>query len=65
LHVSHLEPYDLGGGVRVIIDAFREFPHPVDDPTEREWGAWLIRTFPPEVCENFHLFCIDGARDGR
>jgi hypothetical protein len=21
-----------------------------DDPTRREWGAWKVRTFPPEVC---------------
>lgn len=49
-------PYDIGGDPCVIIRAIRDEDNQVDDPTEREWGEWKIRTFPPEVCIHFVLF---------
>ncbi len=65
LEVSLQDPYDLGGGPCVIIDALRDCPREGDDPTQREWGFWQVRTFPPQVCENFCLLCVYGAPDER
>jgi hypothetical protein len=65
LRVSLQEPYDLGGGPVVIIDATVEEQHSADDPTGSKWGLWLIRTYPPQVCENFFLFCVPEVADAR
>jgi hypothetical protein len=46
-------PYDTGGAPRVIVEARRPGPLLLSDRTEWEWGAWQVRTFPPEVCEHF------------
>ncbi len=29
-----------------------------DDPTPRQWRAWMALTFPPEVCQHFALVTI-------
>jgi hypothetical protein len=44
------DPSDL----RIVIMPHR--PHPGgDDPAHREWIAWLVDTFPPEVCQHFTM----------
>jgi len=48
----------------VIIDAHRGEPWVGDDPTNRNWGRWLVETFPPEVCQHFVLLSLWPA-DGR
>jgi len=38
----------------IVIIAHR--PHPGgDDPAHRDWIAWLVDTYPPEVCQHFTL----------
>jgi hypothetical protein len=44
----------------VIIEATMDDPHLADDPTEREWGAWKVTTFPPEVCWHFTMLTVYG-----
>src|SRR5262249_38438551 len=38
---------------RIVIISVRNLPGPGDDPTDRQWGAWFVRRFPPEVCRHF------------
>ena len=28
------------------------------DPTDLDWGGWLVDTFPPEVCEHFVMMTV-------
>ena len=48
----------------IVIDAHRGEPWVGDDPTNRDWGRWLVETFPPEVCQHFVLLSLWPA-DGR
>jgi len=48
----------------IVIVAHRGDPRTGDDPTNRNWGRWLVETFPPEVCEHFVLFS-QWPTDGR
>jgi hypothetical protein len=48
----------------VILWAHRSEPWMGDDPTERNWGAWFVETFPSEVCQNFVILSIYPS-DGR
>jgi hypothetical protein len=56
IEVTLAEPYDLGGGPRVIIEALRSYPGKEYDPTHRQLIRWQVDTFPPEV---FQHFCLD------
>jgi hypothetical protein len=39
--------------MRVICDVTREHPGLADDPTDREWGMWILTAFPPDVFRHF------------
>ena len=43
---------------RVVLHARRPLPSTDDDPTDREWGAWLVTTFPAEVARHFCLLSL-------
>jgi hypothetical protein len=38
---------------RIVIISVRNLSGPGDDPTNRQWGDWFVRRFPPEVCQHF------------
>jgi hypothetical protein len=62
----NIEPcYDTREEEGITIDADMDDPHLAYDPTEREWGRWMISTFPPEVCEHFALMTHYWAPDER
>jgi hypothetical protein len=42
----------------VILDTYRSHPGGEDDPTQRNWGRWLIDTFPTEVWMNFCMLTV-------
>ncbi len=51
-------PYDTGDETTLLIQATRadrQLPH---DPTEDEWDAWKIETFPPDVYRYFVLLTV-------
>ncbi len=58
-------PYDTGDETSIVIEArmdYRQLPY---DPTEDEWGAWKVRTFPPDVCRYFVMMTVYGpAHEG-
>jgi hypothetical protein len=33
------------------------------DSTQKDWGQWLVDTFPPEVCRHFCLLTSYGDAD--
>jgi hypothetical protein len=39
----------------IVIWAHRSTTPAGDDPTNWNYGAWMVRSFPPEVCINFVL----------
>src|SRR4051812_44835886 len=39
----------------VVIHAHRPHPGGEDDSTDRDWGQWLVNTYPPEICTHFVL----------
>jgi hypothetical protein len=47
-------------GPGIIIWAHRSPPTSENNWTDREWGAWKVETFPPEVCLNFVLLSTYG-----
>jgi hypothetical protein len=47
-------PDDLG----IVIWTHRTHPGSEDDPTGRDWGAWLVRAFPPDVWRHFVMLTI-------
>src|SRR5437870_3285231 len=53
--VSLQQPYELGGGPRIILDVTRDSATAGSDPTEQNWARWLIETWPPEIWGNFCL----------
>ena len=61
IEVHLAEPYDTGDTPSVIIEARRTGPLLLPDRTERQWGAWKVRTFPPEVCEHFLMMTAHEA----
>jgi hypothetical protein len=56
-------PCDMGDDPRVTIEAWRREPLPADDATQREWGDWLVETFPPDVFRYFGMMLIDELAD--
>lgn len=52
-------PYDTDPDSSIGIWVARDDPHLEEDTTDREWGRWLVRTFPPDVCRYFVMisFC--------
>ena|SRR5437870_6434287 len=51
-------PYDTGDETSILIQATIVDPHRDDNPSQREWGAWKVRTFRPEVCRYFVLLTV-------
>ena len=37
----------------LVLNMYRPHPAATDDPTPRQWRAWMAQTFPPEVCQHF------------
>jgi hypothetical protein len=67
-HLRHIgvtltPPYDTGDEPYLAIEATRSGTYAGDDPTEREWGNWLINTFPADVWRHFSFFVIYGTAD--
>lgn len=59
INVVLFEPYDAGNESGITIEAVRdEDAFALEDPIQREWSAWLVKTFPPEVCEHFGLVML-------
>jgi hypothetical protein len=48
---------DEGNRPSVAIDVAREHPGAGDDPSGRQFGRWVIETFPPEIWS--HLVVMD------
>jgi hypothetical protein len=49
-------PYDTGDEPYITIEAFPAISfQSAADEAENQWGAWKVRTFPPEVCRHFTL----------
>jgi hypothetical protein len=65
LEVSVVDPYDMGGEPRVVIDVFRDDLGLKDDPTDREFGCWILNTFPPEVFQYFVVMSITSQNHAR
>lgn len=40
-------------------------PQGTVDRHGREWDSWIVRTFPPQVFENFLMMSVYGDIDGR
>ena len=53
--VCLVQPYDLGGEPRVVLDVTREPSGLADDPTDRHWQRWAAETFSPEILQSFIL----------
>jgi hypothetical protein len=53
IDVELAEPYDTGSEPGVSLIVTKEHPGLADDPTGRQWGAWMVQAFPPEVCQHF------------
>jgi hypothetical protein len=51
-------PYDTGDETSIIIRATMDDPHGEYDPTDSEWGAWKVSTFPPDVCRYFVMMSV-------
>ncbi len=58
IEVQLFETYDAGDENGLTIWSTRVNPHLADDPTNRQWGAWLVRTFPPGVCRYFCMLSV-------
>lgn len=43
-------------GTRLVLTVYKEVPNSAEDPTRRQWDAWAVRTFPPDV---YRWFVID------
>lgn len=57
------EPDDL----RILISPHRPPPPTLDeaDPAEWAYSGWVVRAFPPQVCEHFCMLSFYGADNGR
>lgn len=53
-------PYDTDDESSIGIWVARDDPHLERDTTDREWGRWLVRTFPPDVCRYFVMISFYG-----
>lgn len=50
----------------IVLWAHRDHPGPGYDPTNWNWGAWEVATFPPEVSVHFTMIStVADANDGR
>jgi len=59
LRAIEVTPYfdpDEPAGPRLVITVYKELPDSEDDPARRQWDAWAIRTFSPDV---FRWFALD------
>jgi hypothetical protein len=56
-------PYDTGDDPYLTIEATRGGTYNGDDPTQREWGAWFVNQFSPDVCRHFNLQVLYGTTD--
>ena len=64
LRVTLQPAYDVGAPC-VLIEALKELPPGLDDPTQRIWGRWRMTTFPPEVFQHFVLLVVYGPAHAR
>jgi hypothetical protein len=55
IDVSLAEPYDYGDDIRVIIDAFVDERHTLEDRSTWEYRRWKVSTFSPDVFRHFTL----------
>lgn len=53
INVVLAQPWDTGDEPTIVIEAKRRNPTPVGDQTGREWGAWFVDAFPPDVVRHF------------
>jgi hypothetical protein len=65
IEVKLYDDPDEPGQPRLTIIAWRNGPQEVDDPTHREWDAWVIQTFPPWVLRWFGFDALSWDECGR
>ena len=63
VEVSLAPPCDPGDDPRVLVVAVMEPSVHGYDPTQKELGQWLVRTFPAEVCRHFCVLNAYGGTD--
>ena len=56
-------PYDTGDEPYITIEATRGGSYKGDDPTQREWGAWFVSNYSPDVCRHFSFQVLYGTTD--
>ena len=56
-------PYDTGDEPYLTIYSTRRGGYNGGDPTQREWGRWLVTNFTPDVCRHFAMLMIYGNAD--
>jgi hypothetical protein len=42
----------------LVLNMYRPHPSATDDPTPRQWRAWMALAFPSAVCRHFALATI-------
>ena len=52
-----------GDDPRVILEAVMKDRGLNHDSTQKDWGQWMVDTFPPEVCRHFCLLTSYGDAD--
>jgi hypothetical protein len=65
LEVQLALPYDTGDETYLAIQVMIRGDHPDGFRVSKQWGQWMIHTFPPEVCEYFGLSVVYGDAHGR
>ena len=59
-------PYDTGDEMAVVIEALRDLStYDPEDRTHREWTAWQIHTFSPDILRHFTLLVSYGLNHAR
>jgi hypothetical protein len=65
IEVELAEPYDTGDEPSVLIQPTMKEPNPLTDTTEEDYIAWVVRTFPGEVCVHFCMMTRYETPNGR
>jgi hypothetical protein len=53
------------GDPTVVIISYRRHVWTGDDPTDRNWGAWFVRQYSPDVVRHFVMLSCYGEPDAR
>src|SRR5208283_781537 len=61
IEVQLAPPYDTGDDPRVVIEATTDLDAPGIDQAEKQWGDWVINTFPSAVWAHFRMLTMPGT----